>query len=383
MKNYAIMYVMFAIFLFLASCSSESDKVEEEESATAIETKGGLELTKKQFQSSNMKLGTFDTSSFHQVVEAKGRFDVPPENNAEVSSFFSGTVKDIRLLPGEKVKYGQNLFTLENPDFVQMQQEYLEAKGQLSYLKSDYERQKNLVQDNVTSQKNYLKAESDYTVTRVRAESLAQKLKLMNINPATLSVENIRSTIQVKSPINGYVTKVDAMKGKFLSPSQTAVSIVDTDHMHLELNIFERDLAKVEVGQPIKFKIQDGDNKEYDASVYLVNKTVDAENRTIGIHGHLADEKLTEKFNPGMYVEAQIYTSSSTNLSLPIDAVVESEDKQYVLLLEKASEAGYTFTQREVKTGLSDSGNIQILNAKEFPENAKFLVSGSFNMITD
>src|SRR5690606_33026367 len=114
-----------------------------------------------QFQSSNMVLGKMEMGSFHEVVKANGMFDVPPENRAAVSCYFGGTVKDIRLLPGQKVKKGQVLFILENPDYVQMQQDFLEAKGQLAYLKSDYERQKNLAQDNVTSQKNYLKAESE------------------------------------------------------------------------------------------------------------------------------------------------------------------------------------------------------------------------------
>ncbi|EPR65041.1 putative Co/Zn/Cd efflux system membrane fusion protein [Cyclobacterium qasimii M12-11B] len=330
-----------------------------------------------------MELGKLEMASFHQVVKAIGKFDVPPENNAAVSSYFGGTVKDIRLLPGEKVKKGQKLFTLENPDFVQLQQDYLEAKGQLTYLKSDYERQKNLAQDNVTSQKNYLKAESDYVVTKVKAEALAKKLQLMNIDPKTLSLENIRTTIQITSPIEGYVTRVDAMRGKFLSPSETAISIVDTDHMHLELNVFEKDLSKISKGQPIVFKIQEDDSKEYEAFVYLVNKIVDPENRTIGIHGHLSEEKLAERFNPGMYVEAEIYATTATKASLPQDALVDIDGEYSVLVLKHFSETEYTFMKRGVKTGLTNEGKVEILNHQEFSEDAQFLVKGAFNIIKD
>jgi cobalt-zinc-cadmium efflux system membrane fusion protein len=375
--------MMFASLLFFGSCSSQSDISEGEETATATTKEGTFALSTNQFQSSGMELGKFEMASFHQVVKAIGKFDVPPENNAAVSSYFAGTVIDIRLLPGEQVKRGQRLFTLENPDFVQMQQDYLEAKGQLTYLKSDFERQKNLVQDNVTSQKNYLKAESDYIVTKVRAESLAKKLTLMNIDPNTLSLENIRTRIQVNSPISGYVTQVNAMRGKFLSPSQTAISIVDTDHMHLELNIFEKDLPKIVKGQPIKFKIQEDKSIEYEAFVYLVNKTIDPENRTIGIHGHLSDEKLTERFNPGMYVEAEIYATTTSKLSLPQNALVDIEGKYYVLVLENFSENEYTFMKREVTTGLSNDGKVEILNYQEFSENPQFLVKGAFNIITE
>jgi len=153
--------------------------------------------------------------------------------------------------------------------------------------------------------------------------------------------------------------------------------------MHLELNIFEKDLPKIVKGQPIKFKIQEDKSIEYEAFVYLVNKTIDPENRTIGIHGHLSDEKLTERFNPGMYVEAEIYATTTSKLSLPQNALVDIEGKYYVLVLENFSENEYTFMKREVTTGLSNDGKVEILNYQEFSENPQFLVKGAFNIITE
>src|SRR5690606_36905728 len=146
-----------------------------------------------------------------------GMIDVPPANRASISPYFGGYVKEIDLLTGQRVKKGQVLFTIENPEFVQMQQDFLEAKGELVYLSADYERQKSLSKDNVTSQKNFLKAQSDYTVTKVRFESLRKKLELMNINPNKLTIDNIRTKINVTSPIDGYVTKMDVTRGAYLN----------------------------------------------------------------------------------------------------------------------------------------------------------------------
>jgi cobalt-zinc-cadmium efflux system membrane fusion protein len=330
-----------------------------------------------------MKLGKLEMKEFHEIVKTNGIFDVPPQNRVAVGAYFGGYIKDIQLLPGEQVKKGQILFILENPDFIQLQQEFLEAQGQLTYLKSDYERQKNLALDNVTSQKNYLKAESEYTVTRVKVESLSKKLTLMNINPTSLTLENIRTTINVSAPISGYVTQVNIMRGAFLNPSEQAIIIVDPDHMHLELDIFEKDLSKVHVGQPIQFRIQEDKSKEYKASVHLVNKTVDTEKRTIGIHGHLLEEKQADNFSPGMYVEADIYTTSELKLSLPQDALVEVAGKYYVLSLENSSNTGYSFVKKEVKTGISNNERIEILNSQDFKENAEFLIKGAFNLIAE
>lgn len=384
MKKYFVNYLLIATMLAIASCSSKEEPLAASEEVNTPATNGeNYLLNTTQFQSGKMQLGKLEMNTFHEMVKATGMFDMPPENRVSVSSYFGGTVKDIRLLPGEAVKKGQTLFILENPDYVQLQQDYLEAKGQLTYLKSDYERQKNLMQDKVTSEKNYLKAESDYTVTKVKVESLGKKLRLMNINPNTLNMENMQTTIHIYSPINGYVTQVDINRGIFLNPSQTALTVVDADHLHLELTIFERDLPKVKVGQAIQFNIQSDDTKQYEASVHLVNKSVDMESRKVAIHGHLSDESLASIFNPGMYVEADIFTTSISKFSLPKEAVIELDGQYFVLLLTNTTNDGYQFMRKEVRTGLSDNEAIEILNAKDFKEDAQFLVRGAFNLITE
>ena len=383
MKKLIVNYLIVSTLILLAACSSKNSTTTSDNMNVENSTEEVYTLTTNQFNLSEMKLGKLEMQEFYEVVKSNGIFDVPPQNNASISSYFGGSVKDVVLIPGERVKRGQVLFTLENPEYVQLQQDFLESQGQLTYLKSDYERQKNLAQDNVTSQKNYLKSESDYTVTRVRYESLGKKLELLNINPKTLTIENIRTAVNVIAPINGHVTQVNITKGSYLNPSDVAMVLVDADHMHLELNIFEKDINKVKVGQPIHFRIQEDHGKQYEAIVYLVNKTVDAEMRTIGVHGHLIDEKLTNRFNPGVYIEAEIYTTSDTRLSLPQGALIEVDNSYYVLVLDSSSDAGYTFGKKEVKTGASNKDNIQILNASDFNENTEFLVKGAFNLIKD
>jgi cobalt-zinc-cadmium efflux system membrane fusion protein len=168
-----------------------------------------------------------------------------------------------------------------------------------------------------------------------------------------------------------------------LTPSEPAIKIVDTDHIHLELNVFERDLPALAVGQDIRFRIQESKESEYDATVYLINKVIDPEKRTVGIHGHLVDENLAKRLNPGMYVEADIYTTSDKVWSLPKDALVEIDGVFYVLVLQDRTESGYTFLKREVKTGASNDSQIEIMNTADFIENEEFLINGAFNLITE
>ena len=381
MQGFVLRSLLLAAIFALPACSA--DKMAPELMTTEVEepADGTVEITARQFEAAGMQLGNIAQTSFRNTVKATGMLDVPPQYRATVNSYFGGTVQHLKLIPGEYVNKGQRLFSLENPDFVQVQQDYLEAKGQLAYLKADYERQKNLSADNVASQKSFLKAESEYTVTRVRVESLAKRLGLMGINPESLSIDNLRTSLDVLAPISGYVTAVLVTRGVFLPAAEPALTIINTEHLHLELNIFEKDLAKVKVGQHIEFALQEETDRPYNAKVHLVNRSVDEANRTIRVHGHLDDELLSDGFSPGMYVEADIYANSQLKSSLPESALVEVEGSYYALVLQDSTAGGYVFAERVVEVGEMSEGYVEVLNAKDFEAGTHFLTKGGFNLI--
>lgn len=370
------------VMLTLISCNSGKDSKEPIHLEDKVNS-GEVTTTPSQFSSSQMELGKLSKQEFHQSVKTNGMFDVPPENKASVSAYFGGYVKELNLLPGQEVKKGQLLFTLENPDYVQLQEDFLVAKAQLAYLKSDFERQKELAKDNVTSQKNFLKAESEYRVTSATYESLKKKLGLMNINPNTITENSIGSTISVTAPINGFITSVHAEKGMFLNPADIAATITNTDHLHIELNIFETDFPQVEIGQQIQFRLQKEGSNYYQAKVYLISKSIDAQKRTANVHGHLTNDDEERLFAPGMYVEAEIFTTTDSFPALPQEAIVNLEDRYYVLVKTGEDPEGIKFDRKEIQVGRTANGFTEIKNAKDFNENSEFLVKGAFNLINE
>lgn len=379
-KSVYVKSALLLTFVAFVSCNTkEKNEVSTIDTSIELEKTDEITLTENQFVSGNMEVGKITLQKFNTVVKANGVFAVPPQNQVDVSSYFAGYVKEIKLLPGEEVKKGEVLFSLENPDYIQVQQDYLEAKGRLSYLKSDYERQKELMLDEITSKKNFLKAESDYTVTLAQYQSLQKKLSLMNINSETLSGENIQSVIYVRSPMSGYATSVNATKGMFLNPSDIAVTITNTDDLHIELKIFEKDLPKVKVGQPILIRLQNDMNTVYQGKVHLVNKAINSTDRTIDIHGDLVHEEDTKLFAPGMYIEGDILTTRSEYPALPIEAIAAIDTDYYALI--KVNET--TFKRVVVKIGTSTNEYVQILNTDDFNENTVFLTKGIFNLITE
>lgn len=371
--------ILILLLVILASCNSKNTSDAAEANPSENMVSDTITITESQFVASNMALGKLTLQDFSTSIKANGMFDVPPENKASVSAYFAGYVKNISLLPGDAVKKGQVLFTIENPEYVQVQQDFLEAKGRLNYLKSDYDRQKLLLDDQVTSKKNFLKAESEYTVTLVQFQSLKKKLGLMNINTNALTGENISAVISVLSPISGYATSIETGKGKFLNPSDVAMTITNTDNLHIELKIFEKDLPMVKVGQIIRIKLQNEDKKIYEAKVHLVNKAINIENRTIDVHGDLVNEEEAKLFAPGMYVETEIVTGTEKMLALPQEAVANIENDFFVLVKQNAT----SFKRMPVKIGATDNGFVQIINAEDFDSNTEFLTKGAFNLISE
>lgn len=365
---------------FLSGCTGEGNGQGAIQLADNDEVEP-IAMTSEQFAGAGMVIGGFTEQTFSQVVKTTGMFDVPPEYKAAVSAYYGGYVKTIGLLPGQRVKKGQVLFTMENPEYVQMQQDFLEAKGQLAYLKNDLERQTSLRAENVTSQKVFLKAEADYNITQARYESLKKKLSLINLDPDRVTSDNLRSTVSVFSPITGFVTTVHAARGMFLNPADIALTITSTEHLHLELNVFEKDYSLVKAGQDIRFRLPGASTESYRGTVYLINHSIDPESRTANVHGHIANEEEASLFAPGMYIEADIITEASAVLALPEDAIVEAGQEHFVLLKQSAADSSYKFDQMKIQIGRSQNGYTEVLNPKDFPAGAEFLIKGAFAMV--
>jgi len=368
------------VLIIFSACSSDNGKKQTAEESLPAASEQIITITAEQFTSSHMALGKLSTQNFSGRIHATGMLDVPPEYRAAVSAYYGGTVKNIHLLAGQRVEKGATLFTLENPLYIQMQQDYLTAKSRLNYLKAEYERQKKLLHENVVSQKKYLKAESDYLTILADYNALDKKLRLLNMNPDKLDAQSLSTFARITAPIVGYVTQVNITKGQYLSPNEVAVSLVSTEHMHLELIVFEKDITKIKKGQSIRFRLPDSPSAYYEAEVFLAGQAVQEADRTIHVHGHLKNEAQESDFIPGMYIEAEILVDEVEAPALPSDAVVELDNTHYILVKQSADNGLYTFVRRMVKTGKSNDGYMQILNADELGD-AEIVIKGAFNLI--
>ncbi|MDF4204271.1 efflux RND transporter periplasmic adaptor subunit [Maribacter sp. SA7] len=370
--------VLFFFFAIISSCGDKESKTSEN-TTSSKQVDDRIKITKSQFNQSKMSLGEIAESNFPVMVTTSGMIDVPPENRAVVSATMGGYIKATPLLIGDKVKKGQLLVTIENPEFVSLQQEYMEVNGQLSYLKAEYERQQTMVAENITSQKSFLKAESEYKTGVAKYNGLRKQLGMLNISPSQVEKGIISSVASIYAPISGSITSVNVSKGTYVSPATSIMEIINNDHIHLELSVFEKDIMKVKKDQRVEFKIPEASKELYTAEVHLVGTSI-GENRTIKVHAHIENEDEAN-FLTGMFVEANIITATSKKISLPSAAIVVVDNESYVLLLDEKKDDNYYFKQTSVRTLSTYNDFTALENTTNFDEGAQFLTKGAFSLI--
>lgn len=379
MKRTAYKILFFNLLLALSGCGDTKNETAQKETEKKSMVDDCIQVTQAQFRQSKMMLGSLEEKPFPTVISVNGMIDVPPENRAIVNAPMGGYIKTSPLLIGDKVSKGQALVTIENPEFVTLQQHYLEVNEQLTYLKSEYDRQVTMKAENITSQKSFLKAESEYKTALARHKGLDKQLRMLNISPSRVIEGNISAVVPIYAPISGSITKISVTKGSYASPATEIMEIIDNDHIHLELSVFEKDIMKIKKGQKIEFKIPEASTEIFKAEVHLAGTAIE-DNRTIKVHGHLKDESQAN-FLPGMFVEAYIITDSAFAKALPSESIIVVDEVAYVLVLDKKEGDTYYFKQEEVEIKGSHNGYTIVVPKNNFKPNAQFLAKGAFNLL--
>ena len=335
-----------------------------------------ISLTEAQVAAAGITLGAIEKKEVFEKVKANGYFDAPPQNKAQVSTYYAGYVKKTTLLIGDSVKKGQVIAILENPGYIRLQQNFMEVNGQLAYLKVEYDRKKMLQAENIAAEKSLLQAEANYKSALATHTGLKKELQMMGFNINHILEGKYTPYMALHAPISGTVTAVNMVIGKYVSPNEVLLEIIDTDHLHVELNIFEKDVLKIKEGQIIHLRIPSVDDEIYEGYVYLVGKAFDEEKRTINVHGHVSDERHV--FIPGTYVEAEILIKSVEINALPERAVVSAAGKAYIFTAIDKKDGDRQYQRIAVETGLRSDGWIEVKPADESSLAGNLVIDGAY-----
>ena len=404
-KNYllplAYSLLLMAFFTTLIACGNkekteniEDPKVESKEAESTIAS-----LSNEQIKTVDIQYGSIEQKQLSATLKVNGALRVPNNYKANVTSLYGGVIKTINVQSGDFVKKGQLIATIANPQFIQLQEEYLSTTSKIIFAEQEVARQKELNEGNAGALKNYQSANAELKSMRTRRASLQQQIQLMGINPNSLNNSNLRSALSVTSPISGTISNVFSNIGSYVDVSSPLAEIVDNSQLHLDLNIFEKDLPLIKIGQIIHFRITNNSGEDYNAKVYSIGAAFENESKSIPIHATVQGNK--SGLIDGMNITAIVSLNDVTTTAIPNEAIVSTDGKDYIFVVinnqaaeEKPEGAkvknenvakskiketeNVNFEKIEVAKGVSNMGYTAITLVKDLPANAKIVIKGAF-----
>jgi RND family efflux transporter MFP subunit len=382
MKRNIIQNLLFLIALLsLGSCGLTEKKAINKEEEVLPENV--VEMRDDQIKLADIQLGTIRMLTLKNNLKVNGIVGVAPQNLATVCEPMGGFVRNTSLIPGQAVKKGQLLAVIENQEFVDIQQQYLESKSKLEFAEAEFGRHTDLYNQEVYSKKNVQQVTAEYQGLKSRFRALEQKLIMIGIDPSKLNVDNLSSAVGVKSPINGYVTKVNINLGKYVAPSDALCEIVNSDNLFLELTLFDKDADEVAVGHKITFFIND-ETDTHDALIYQTGKSI-GEDKTFRVYARVTS--TCRNVLPGMYVNALIERPGKETTTLPSEAIVTFDDQDYIFVyIRDKVEKGNPFTEYRivpVTKGLTDGDHTEVILPEGFDlQSAKVVIKGAYTLLS-
>lgn len=405
MKNQTIIISIFFFSLLITSCGN-SNQPETKEAAK--EEKGHEEkaqtiatLTQEQIKTVGITFGNIENKELTATIKANGMLRVPNNNKANATSLYGGVIKTLNVQIGDYVRKGQVIATIANPQFIQLQEEYLSLGSKITFAEQEVNRQKELNAGNAGALKNLQNATAELNALRTRKASLQQQIQLMGINPNSISNSNLKSVLMVTSPLNGTISNLFAKIGSYVDVSSPVAEIVDNSSLHLDLQVFEKDLPKLKIGQVIHFTLTNNPTSEYDAKVFSIGSSFENESKTISVHSTVTGNK--KGLIDGMNITGIVSLNNVTTPAIPSEAIVNAEGKDYIFIVtdkkaeelhdeeseeheHKATENHHkeepkdnvNFERVEVVKGVSNMGYTAVTLVQDVPANSKVVTKGAF-----
>ncbi|AEH00170.1 efflux RND transporter periplasmic adaptor subunit [Lacinutrix sp. 5H-3-7-4] len=386
MKNkiYKILTVI-VLAIFVSACGNKENHNEngshshDEEEKTEVNEEHHDEdevmLSQQQFDALKMKIDTLALRNMSGYVEANGTLEVPPQNEAAITTVVGANVVSIEVVEGDKVNKGQVVAYLSHPNIIQAQTDYLNAYSNSELAKKNYERQQKLYDAGVGSGANFQKAEAEYQASKAMVNGLEAQLRILNVNTTSVRNGTIAQRIALRSPIEGFVQKVEVKTGQYVEPQTELFEIVNTHHVHADLMVFEKDVYKVQKGQKVNFTVQSIPDAELIAEIYSVSKTFEDNPKAVHVHAEIENKK--GNLIPGMYIQGKIQVDNTQTKALPESAVIKEGERYYVFSVEKENN-DWSFKPIEVVLGTKDGDWVSVQFIEDIESNTQFAYNNAY-----
>ena len=358
--------------LTLLGCGQKQENTTVESTSNMVES-SIVKLTAAQIANAEIQTAKLVQKEISATIRLNGKIDVPPQNLISVSVPLGGYLKSTEMLPGKIVRKGQILAVLEDQQYVRLQQDYLLAKVKLKVVEGEYMRQKELNASKAASDKIVQIAEGEYKNAKINVKALEENLELIGIQPKKLDETKISKRITITSPINGYVSKVNANIGKYLTPSEVLFELVNVADIHLNVSVFEKDLAVLAIGQKVITYNNSNPTKKYETEIILIGHSLSADKNT-EVHCHF--KKYDKSLVPGMYMNAEVELKNKSAQTISENAILRYANQDYVFIQVNKT----NFEMIPVKVGAKENELVEIENYPDV-NNFPIVVNGAYSLL--
>ncbi|WP_149866975.1 efflux RND transporter periplasmic adaptor subunit [Solirubrum puertoriconensis] len=380
-------YFRYLLLAALGACNSAPAEQPQGQATAATEAatptaENEVHLSADELRVAGVRTGRVSYQSAAGVLRVNGSLEAPPQSLVVLSAPLGGYIERLPLLPGAHVRKGEAVAVVRNPEFIQVQQDYRQVLSQLEYARTEMERQRQLVQEEVAPAKNYQRAQAEYRSLQAQRDALAARLRLAGL-PVRASGA-MATTAELRAPISGFVRHVRATTGQTVTSTEPVAELVDPTHLHVELTVFEKDAPRVKMGQPLRFTLaSDSAGAQHTARITLVSRAVDPEARTITVHAH-PDEEDNPALLPGMFVRAAIQTETgqpkAITPTLPEAAVVDFEGRSYIFVQPNPAQAHYRMVEVR-RAGAVENGTVPVVLPTTVTAETQVVTTGAYSLL--
>lgn len=337
-----------------------------------------IPITEQQFKTVDMRLGEMQPRELDATLQVSGQLVLRAQSMGDVSSLMGGIVKTILVKEGQTVKRGQVVATVENTDVVSLQREYFSAYNEAETAKQELQRQHTLQQNGAGVKKALQQAQKEYKVAEASVVGIGRQLQQMGISPKAVAGGKFTTVFTVHAPISGTVSQITASLGSYADMQTPLMKIRDNRAVEADLNVFERDLAKVKTGDRVVLSLTNQPGVKVTGTIYGINQYFNDGTKAVAAHVRL-DNTTTARLFDGMYVQGSIATGQQLCNALPSKAIVTTDGKNYVFLLNNTPKNGkYSFSRHEITTGVSQDGFTEISPCEHITKGKKVVIDNAF-----
>ena len=301
-------------------------------------------------------------------LQTTGEVDFNLDALAHVSPRLSGRVTAVKKTLGSDVKKGARLVFLDSIELGQAKADFLQAKAMEEVARLALKREEVLLKDQITSERVVLEARGRQLKAASQRDVTKERLRLFGLSDTAIEALKFgdpgASAVPVRAPISGRIVQKHVTQGELVTPEKSLFTIADLSSVWVWIDLFERDLPLVHVGDDVAVSAESVPGKTFVGKIAYIRDEVDRETRAVRARIDVAN--LDRKLKPGMYTSVRIAdphgsdgaSAAESGLAVPVEAIIEEGESAFVFV--QLSEE--VFEKRPVRLGRKSAQYREVLD---------------------